>query len=494
MRKVFRKLFRLLFRLSLFALFIIGGIVAIRTIAFSSRQIPVEPVEKTAVSDEVVGRLSQALTFPTISGEGFVDTAAFLEFNAFLSESFPLADSLLDTLTINRFSRIYRWPGRNPKLPPILLIAHLDVVPAEVASLGQWTFPPFSGHVADGYIWGRGALDDKGSVLAILETVEQLLKEDYLPERTLYLAFGHDEEVRGMKGAKEIAGYFKKEGIRFEYMLDEAQVVIENALPGLSRPLAMIGVAEKGYATLELTARLEEGGHSSMPPSETAIGLLSAALERLRKKPFPARIDGAVADMLDYAGPEMSLPLKAVFANRWLTERLLISQFNDSPGANAMIRTTAAPTMLSAGVKANVLPSEASAMVNFRILPGETPESVRRYVEDAIGDKRVEVVISAEDDLGLPSAASSANAFGFLVIKKTIQQIFPDAVVAPSLVVGATDSRHYSEVSDQIYRFLPVRLKQEDLSRFHGLNERIGVDAYKDMIRFYRQLILNSCM
>ncbi|MFN7116893.1 MAG: M20/M25/M40 family metallo-hydrolase, partial [Saprospiraceae bacterium] len=264
------------------------------------------------------------------------------------------------------------------------------------------------------------------------------------------------------------------------------------ALPGLAPPLAMVGVAEKGYVTLHLTAALDEGGHSSMPPKQTAIGILSDAITKLEANPFPARIDGAARGLLDHVGPEMPLPFKIVFANMWLTEDLLKWQFSQAPTSSALIRTTTAPTIIRAGVKDNVLPSTAEAKVNFRILPGETVETVIEQVRRTIGDGRVKVEPDKASFGENPSPVSATNTFGFSVIQKSIREVFPQAIVAPALVIGATDSRHYREVSDNIYRFLPVQVANADLSRIHGQNERVSIENYKNTIRFYRQLILNS--
>ncbi len=487
-----KRLFRILLVLGVLLLVGILSIVLFNTFNYSSRQIKVEAIPKTAVSEKAAERLGDAVRIPTVSREGFIDTAAFLRLDTFLARSFPRVDSMLVHKRINRFSHVYKWSGQKSGLEPILLTGHLDVVPAEGDQLARWTKDPFSGLVEGGFIWGRGTLDDKGACLGILEAIEQLLDEDYVPERTIYLAFGHDEEVRGARGAQQIARYFESEGLRFAYVMDEGMVILDNALPGLDSPFAGVGVAEKGYATLELTVRLEEGGHSSMPPKETAIGILSRAIYRLQQNPLPARMEGIVSSMLDHLGPEMAFPMKAAFANRWLTGGLLQGQLSRQPSGNAMIRTTAAPTILKSGFKENVLPLSATAKVNFRIVPGETVESTIQQVKAVVADERISVQpVEAGTDVN-PSPVSDPNGFGFHTIQKTIREIYPEAVVAPALVIAATDARYYVNVSDQVFRFFPVRIDNEDLKRIHGIDERISVEAYQDVIRFYRQLIKNS--
>ena len=487
-----RKLRRLLFRLLLFTLLIIVAVVTIKTVSYSSKQIDVPPVEKIKVKDDVVQRLSDIVKIPTVSYEDHVDTSAFLSFFEYIDSNFILVDSLLQKTQINQFSRVYKWQGRNPNLKPYLLMAHLDVVPVEGESLQQWTEPPYSGKIKDDFIWGRGTLDDKVSAMGILETAEILLKENYEPQRSIYFAFGHDEEVGGVNGAQAIVEYFLAEKISFEYILDEGSIVLENAIAGLSQPLALIGTAEKGYCTLELNVNLEEGGHSSMPPQETAIGILSKALAKLEDHPFPANISQNTQELFDHIGPEMSLPNKAIFANTWLFEGLLQSQLSKAPSSNAILRTTMAPTIINGGVKENVLPTKVSATINFRIIPGETSETVINYLEKTIDDERVKIVQQAASFSSEPSKVSSSSSFGFNALQKTTKEIFPEAIVSPSLVIAGTDSRHYEPVSENIYRFMPMQLKNEDLKRIHGIDERISIENYKTMIAFYYQLILNS--
>ncbi len=485
-----RKFFRRIFRLAFLALLAVLGIMAVQTFTFHSKQALVDPVPPVAIDQNAAARLAASLRFPTVSYEDRMDTLPFLQLDTFLQTAFPEVFSQLERIDAAFPSLALKWPGAKPKLPPVLLMAHLDVVPVEPESLPEWGAGPFEGRIQDGFIWGRGALDDKLSVVGLLEAVNMLVKENYHPERSIYFSFGHDEELGGEKGAVKIAEYFARAGIRFEFILDEGQLILENAMPGLGKPLAMIGTAEKGEATLRLDVRLEEGGHSSMPPSRTAIGVLSEALDRLRKNPSPARIDGATRELLMHAGPETSPLYRALFANLWLTEGALIRQFSASPSSNAVIRTTTAPTIIHAGLKENVLPSSGYALVNFRILPGETPESVARYVEKTIREPRI--TVSILPGAVPPSPVSPTNTFGFQTIEKTIRQTFPGAVVAPALVVARTDSRHFSRVSDAIYRFTPIQVSREDLSRFHGLNERISLEGYADLLRFYRQLLLNS--
>ncbi|HMQ60453.1 MAG TPA: M20 family peptidase [Flavilitoribacter sp.] len=486
MRKFFRRIFRFLF----LAILVILAIVIFKTYTYHSMQVAIDPIPKSEVNEKAPERLAGAVRFETVSFEDHMDTLPFLNLDTFLQTAFPKMFERMERIDVASPSILLKWAGAKPMLPPVLLMGHLDVVPAEKETIDDWAEGPFSGKLGDGFVWGRGTLDDKLNVMGLLESANTLLEQDYQPERTLYFSFGHDEELGGRNGAAKIADYFKDQGIRFEYVLDEGLLILDGALPGLSRPLAMIGTSEKGEATLKLEVKLDEGGHSSMPPAETAIGVLSEALNRLHENPCPARLDGPTLELLQHAGPETSPFFRALFANTWLTKGMLIRQFSQSASSNAVVRTTTAPTIVHAGVKSNVLPSTGYAMVNFRIIPGETPESVADYVEKTIREPRI--AVSIMPGAVPPSPVSPTNTFGFQAIEKTIRQIFPEAVVSPALVIAQTDSRHFTGLSDAVYRFTPVRLTKADLSRIHGINERISVDGYKDLLRFYGQLIVNS--
>jgi len=272
-------------------------------------------------------------------------------------------------------SLLYTWPGSDQSGPALLLTAHQDVVPVETGSEGKWSAPPFSGAIANGFVIGRGAIDDKGSLMAILEATEQLLARGYRPRHTIYLGFGHDEE-RGGTGAIAMAALLKQRGAKIGLALDEGFAVLDGVIVGVNAPVALIGVAEKGYVSVELTAA-GSGGHSSMPSDDNAAVRISRAVDRLAEHPFPARLDGPTAGMFDGIAPYSSGTMRLALANRWLLGPIVKSQLLASPDTAAAIRTTTAPTIVSAGTKDNVLPQFARAVVNHRILPGDGRERAR---------------------------------------------------------------------------------------------------------------------
>jgi carboxypeptidase PM20D1 len=386
---------------------------------------------------------------------------------------------------VNDYSLLYTWEGQGTGAP-ILLLAHLDVVPVEAGTEADWTQPPFAGNVADGYVWGRGALDDKASAVAILAAAELLLASGGQPQRTVIIALGHDEEVSGARGAGEMAERLRARGVAPELVLDEGGSISEGLVPGVVAPLASIGMGEKGYVSVELDAK-SEGGHSSIPPSSTAIGLVSGAIARLERHQVRANLGAVMGRSLDYLGPELPFARRLVLANLWLFQPLVEWQMGQTPQTNAVIRTTTAATIFEAGVKENILPVAARAVVNFRILPGDTVDGVVEHVRTVVDDPRISLRVLGGDNN--PTTLSDPDAPAFAQLSRTIRAVFPGTVVIPFLALGATDARHYTALTPNVYRFVPLRVGPQDLARVHGTNERIAVRDFVDMIRFYAELL-----
>ena len=474
-------------------LVLLGAVLLIRTLGFATRQFQVNaPIEAALNRDQIAARFSGAIRFKTIS---FLDSKQFdhkefLGLHQYLEQTFPVVHQTLTKEAVGDFSLLYTWAGDEPAGKPILLYAHMDVVPVEAAKESDWTHAPFEGRIDEGYIWGRGALDAKVGVLGILEAVETLLRKGFQPRRPIYLAFGHDEEVGGKRGAATMAALLHSRGIELQYVLDEGLAITDGILPGVSRPVALIGIAEKGYVSLELTVETE-GGHTSMPPRHSAIGILSTAIHNLESHPFRSRIAMPVQQMFDHLAPEMPFIKRMALANLWCFGRLLERQLAASPGTNALIQTTMATTIFSSGVKENVLPKTARATVNFRILPGDSIRDVAQHTHKIVADTTVKIRL-LEPLASEPSATSNIDSPSFKMLQRTIHQAFPDVIVAPSLVIAATDSRHFAGLTPNIFRFVPMRLKVEDLKRIHGRDERISLDNYEEIVRFYMQLIHNS--
>lgn len=476
------------------AILVLAAVLAVRASTLESRQVTAEPVSDLSIDTNGAAlRLAGAVRFPTISHEQGknVEAAAFLGLHQYLETSFPRVHQTLLREPVANYSLLYTWPGSRRDLQPVLLLSHLDVVPVEPGTEGKWTKPPFSGTIAGGYIWGRGTLDDKISVLAILEAIETLLSRGFQPERTVLLAFGHDEEVGGLRGAAAIAKLLESRGTRAEFILDEGGVIAKGMIAGLDKPVAMISTAEKGFVTVVLTARTQ-GGHSSMPPRHTAIGLLSEAVRKLEDNPMPAQLSGPTRESFAFLAPELPFLPRLLLANLWLFEPLVTKQFSGSPASNARLRTTTAATMIRAGVKENVLPSEAKAWVNFRIRPGDSVKDVLEHVRATVGPE-IQVAVSGQLSVE-PSTESRTDAASFRLLQTTLAQVFPGMLASPNLLSGGTDTKHYRNLSPNVYRFLPVPVTDEDLGRFHGIDERIGIEDYAGAVRFYAQLVRNAAV
>ena len=474
----------------------LGGLIAgtllvvmIRAGGVEPRQVDVGNHDVVSVDSGAVERLAQALRHRTVTkrNPAALDTAAYRSLYDYLERAFPRVHQELDTTHVNGLSRLYTWRGTDPGRPPVVLMAHVDVVPIESDS--AWRHPPFSGTVTDEHVWGRGALDDKSSAVGILEAVSTLLRREVRPPRTIHLAFGHDEEVGGTRGAQALARRVLGRGPAPALVVDEGGAITQGALPGLDRPLAVVGVAEKGYLSVELTATAA-GGHSSAPPERTSIEILNEALARLLADPLPARLDGVMGQTLDYVAPEMNWPMRAALTNRWLTGLGVQWALSQEPATRAAIRTVQVPTRLQAGVKDNVIPTAARATINYRILPSHSIQQVREHIQSAIGDLSVSVEAGQTSP---PTSVSSAEDSTFRLLQRTVRQVTSDSViVAPYLVPGATDSRYYAEATDHVYRFVPYTLTPADRGRIHGVNERIAIEDYRTVVQYYAQLIRNA--
>lgn len=470
--------------------------VLFRTARFPHMMEPVEPAAPLEIDAELVAEhIGKVVQHQTVSAQDptQINRQAFFNLQRQLEQMFPRAHATLKRECLNDYTLLYTWEGSNRELEPILLASHQDVVPAEPSGpAGEWIYPPFSGQVAEGFVWGRGTLDTKGTLVAVLEAVEYLIKDFFEPERTVYLAFGHDEEVGGMNGARVVAETLKERGVHLACVIDEGGVVIRGALPNLKVPVAMVGIAEKGYLSLQLFAK-GPGGHSAMPPDHTTIGALARAIQRLEANPFPNRLRHLQMTM-KRVGTELPFIQQVAFANLWLLGGVARKLATSTPRTWAMIRTTTAVTMIIGGIKENVLPSHAAAVVNFRLLPGETLRSVYERVISLINDPAVEVKPLVGETLEGPGGweatpVSDPAADEFIFLSHIIQRIFPEAVVAPYLVTGATDSRHYSSICSNVYRFGPMVLDSNDLDRIHGCNERLSVENCGKMVAFYVEFL-----
>jgi carboxypeptidase PM20D1 len=479
---------KLLFGLGVLVLGLVVITIVRANIVFEDVQrAPAEGIPQISLDESgAVERLAGAIRFRTISHDdrSNFDAETFLAFHDYLEQSFPLVHARADKTVISGYSLLFHIEGSDPSLKPILLMGHMDVVPVDEVTLDEWTHPPFAGKVADDIVWGRGAVDDKLSVMSFLEAAETLLDSGFQPRRSLYFAFGHDEEVGGKEGAKEVAKYLAEQGIEFEFVLDEGGVVTEGVMTQVDRPVAIIGVAEKGYVNLRLRVD-DAGGHSSQPPPQTALGIVSRAGVKVEDSPFPAQLTFMNQTFAAIA-PYTSFGNRLAMANTWILEPFIESRLLANRTTAATLRTTTAATMASGSSKSNILPTRAEAVINFRILPGETVESVRDRVIGIIDDDRVEVIV----EYGInPSPVSPTDSMGYGLLASMIRGFDDDILVAPYLVQGGTDARYFYSVSPNVYRFIMARATPETLRQVHGIDERLHVDDYLTAVHFYYAVI-----
>jgi len=432
-------------------------------------------------------RLGSAVRFKTISYQDHdqIDYREFAAFHQFMRDSFPRVFAALEVETINGYSLLLRWPGSDGALSPVLFTAHMDVVPVEPGTEQDWQHPAFDGVVADGRIYGRGTLDDKVGVMGLLEAAEQLLAAGFSPTRTVYFAFGHDEEISGRQGATAIAARMRELGLHFSWMVDEGGMLVADNPLLAGKTMAMVNIAEKGYLTLTLRTT-GEGGHSSNPPAVSSIGRLANALARIEAKPFPPRLVEPVEAMLETLAPHMEQPERLVFENLWLTDGLVARNMAKERTTAPFVRTTTALTMFNGGVKENVVPQRAEARVNFRLLPGDTPAIVVDYITGVVDDPLVEISYEAWDEMP-PVAEYPGSGYG--VIQAAIESVYPDAVVVPSMLMAVTDTRHYIDLVDNQYRFHGVKMATSQATSIHGTDEYVDVDSYEKSIEIARNMI-----
>ncbi|XP_071750630.2 N-fatty-acyl-amino acid synthase/hydrolase PM20D1.2-like isoform X1 [Centroberyx gerrardi] len=441
--------------------------------------------------EELLANFKEAIRIPTVSStQTEFNTTALLEFHKLLRKAFPtvFSSSLVHHDLVADYSHLFWVRGSQPALLPYMLLAHIDVVPASESD--GWEAPPFSAKEMDGFIYGRGTIDDKQSVMGILQALEYLLLKGYAPRRGFYIGLGHDEEISGFKGAMNIVRVLKQRGVQLAFVLDEGLAVLDGVISGLEGPAALIGISEKGQATVKLSVSMVPS-HSSMPPSESSIGILAAAVKRLEENPMPRLFGhGPERGTFEHLAHKFKLPMKFIMSNLWLFSPLLGRVMERRPDTNAFVRTTTAVTMFNAGVKVNIIPSLAESYVNLRIHSAQSLQEVLDLVQSTVGDQRVKMELVDGFD-PLPVSSYDDKAFGFQIIKKTVLDLFPGVTVAPGICIGNTDSRHFKELTNDTYRFAPTWFKPGDAQRFHGINERISKKNYEELVVFYFNLIQN---
>lgn len=477
---------------------ILTGVISIRTIQFTKKKqiVLTAVVQKDKVSKEEVlamaNKLAKAIQIKTISymDTEKIDYNAFLEFHQVLKKNFPGVHNNLELTLINKYSMLFHWKGKNPVRKPSLYMAHMDVVPIDDESLDSWEHPPFDGYIDGNYIWGRGALDTKVTMISLLEGAERLIRKGFTPQNDVYFAFGHDEEIQSTEGAIEIVKYLKTKDIELEFIIDEGGIITEGSVPGVSEPVALIGIGEKGSADVTVSIQ-SEGGHASTPPQSTALGKIASLIYFMEKNQFKKSLISPVHSFLMNVGPYMGLFNRIILGNLWLFKPVFLKVFSKSSNGNALLRTTTAATMASASKASNVLPQKASTTFNFRVALNENIDNIIQHIRTNAKKAGIDPATLLIDIIQSknPSKISKANTESFNRMDHTIQKVFGQTIVTPYVLLAATDSYKYEDICDQIYRFAPLKVTNSELSRIHNVNERISLDNIRDCVAFYESML-----
>jgi carboxypeptidase PM20D1 len=463
---------------------LLAGWILIRT--FNARPWPRHKAGHVApLPDSALSHLSMAIRIPTVSPQdpSRIDSTVFLQYRSFLDGAYPLIRQRLVRDIVTDFSYVYTWKGTDPSLAPLILMAHYDVVPVEASAIKLWTAQPFGGEIKGDTIWGRGAVDDKCSMISIMEAVEAQLRQNYTPRRTVLLCFGHNEESTG-EGAIAIVRLLQQKGVHADMVVDEGGEITRGRLPGVKRPVALIGIGEKGYATFQLLVE-KTGGHSSRPDKETAIDILSRGLYKLQNERTSRRILDPTREFLTrISGSSDDFFQKMALNNLWLFEGYVLYKMGEDKDGRAMTSTTIVPTILESGIRENVIPSQAKAIVNSRILPGESIKDVENFIRKAIGDDRVMITLSGDFSTE-PSAMTDFHSDAFKKIADAAGAVAEDIIPTPFIMVGATDSRNFRAISNGVINFCPTT----DSKGYHGIDERLPVKDLQRAIQFYTLLI-----
>lgn len=473
---------------------IIGGISLLLLIVLIVKTVSNKPiVQNDAISlaplpEHAIQHISEAIQMATETPNDFYqyDSATFFAYRKFIERTYPLVHQKLTRTIIDSFHYIYEWKGTDTSKLPIVLMAHYDVVPVEASAVKLWHAKPYGGEVKEKYIWGRGVLDDKSSMISILEATEAKLKAGFEPKQSIFLCFGGDEESNG-RGAIAMVKYFQSKKQRFDLVVDEGGEISTEDNKHIQQPIASVGVGEKGYVTMVLSVQ-KAGGHSSIPEKSSTIGILSKALHTIEENQIPTRLTPPIKAYLErISSYNNNFFEKMKLSNLWLFERWVLNDMTQNRSSNALVRTTLVPTVVNSGVRDNVIPTFATAMVNSRILPGETPNSVKAYVEKLINDTNVKVSIYPNYE-SMPSSTTEVNSAAFKRVEAAIRSVVKDVVVAPMLMVGATDSRNYRAISNGVINFTPLT----DAKGYHGIDERMLISDFEKCFNYYTFLIQST--
>ncbi len=470
----------------------LAGTNAVRAAVFKPKKSEFVPLEKENVNiDRYSKNLSEAIKIKTIAHVDPADTDwnEFEKLKNLILDNYPLIKDKLTLETVGKANRVFKWKGKNPGLDPIALLSHQDVVPVEAGTEGDWEHPAFEGYNDGEYIWGRGALDMKNHLMAVVESVETLLEEGFEPERDVYLLFGENEELvgNGNNGACEIMNYLREKGVHLDSVMDEGGALLPINIKSVinDKYLACIGIAEKGYADFKVTVHAK-GGHSSQSPKHTAVGKLADVIKDIENHQFRSHMSKNVFDLFESIGRNCTYPVRLVTCNLKFLKPAVIQIMKQIPPAATFIRSVTGITMAEGSPAPNVLPQSASIVVNFRMMPGTTLQDVESHIRKVVRNKDIDVELLRGKE---PSEFSPTDSRCFNIIKELSLRSDPRVIVAPYLVMGGTDSCYYQPICENIYRFAPFKVTTQLLLTTHNTNERLPISCIEESLSFFKRYI-----
>lgn len=466
------------------AIVLLAAVLIFNAARFKAADSAPRQPEKVEINGERARRnLAALVKYATVSNADYdlTDKAIFAAYREKLKELYPVVVANSEYKELGNTAMLFKIKGRSDKEPAVLM-SHYDVVPVVE---DRWQHPPFSGEVIDGVLWGRGTLDTKITMVGIMEALEGLLADGFVPENDIYLSFGGDEEVAGIS-APAVVDYLEANGVKPALVLDEGGAVVDGVFPGVDRPIAVIGIGEKGMCEVKFTAT-STGGHSSTPPKHTSLGNLAQTIVNLENKPFKAQVTEPVAGLFNKVGPYTPFPLRLVLGNMWLFKGLVCRLASALGGEiNAMMRTTTAATMAQGSKRGNVLPNVSEARVNVRLLNNTSTDRALKYFQSLCAeDVTSEYVIRQEAS---PYASTESDAWR--KVEKATGDTWTDAIVSPYLMIAGSDSRHFSRICRDVYKFSAMHLTKEERGLIHNDNERIPVEKIDKCVEFFHRLII----
>ncbi len=465
-------------------IFVLLLVILIRTLKFTpNNSTKIIDEEITFDKDKVISNLQELIKFKTVSNKNksLEDDNEFEGFINALPKLYPNVFKICEVKRFDGRGILIKWKGESSSAPAVMM-SHYDVVPVNE---DMWSVAPFEGVIKDGALYGRGVADTKVTLNAALTSANNLIEEGFVPKNDIYFAFSGGEEVNG-DGAKNIVNYFKENNVEPELVLDEGGAVVNNVFPGVSKPCGLIGIAEKGMMDIEYKCK-SSGGHASAPKPNSPVVMLSKACIKIEENAFKSHLTKPVSEMFDTLGRHSSFLYRMIFANLWCFKWVIDLLCKKQGGElNALMRTTVAFTQMQGSSATNVIPPQAKMVSNIRLNPKDDMDSALEYLNKTVDNESVEITKIHGMN---PSRISRTDVKGYEMVASSVASTWKGSIVSPYLMVQCSDSRHYGEISDRVYRFSAMDLTSEERAGIHGNDEHVRIESILKSVEFYTRLL-----